>query len=309
MYFFIILIKLIAPQWASSNLGVFICIRCSGLHRKLGVHISFVRSVNLDSWTAKEVKIMQRWGNAKANSYWERKMPEGFPRPTENSTMEEAEAFIRVKYEQQSFVDPSFDPNLQPIATPTLTPVSTPRETDEEEEDEVGSNNDNKHHHSHSTSRHSSHRHHSHHRSSSSKKEDGLDGFFNDDNKPKDELNDGIEKVVEKLDDFHLNNESIILFILYIIIVLMHAKPKEVINPSNGVDPLNVYLAPQPSKQQVKKIEKAQKANMLMMGMMGNNANGMMGMGMGMGMMNMGNMSMNMNRGAGNRNVFGGGMM
>lgn len=158
---------------------------------------------------------MQRWGNAKANSYWERKMPEGFPRPTENSTMEEAEAFIRVKYEQQSFVDPSFDPNLQPIATPTLTPVSTPRETDEEEEEEVGSNSDSKHHHSHSTSRHSSHRHHSHHRSSSSKKEDGLDGFFNDDNKPKDELNDGIERVVEKLDDFHLNNESIFYFIYY----------------------------------------------------------------------------------------------
>lgn len=46
------------PRWASANLGTFFCIECSGIHRNLGVHISFVRSVNLDSWTLKQVEVI-----------------------------------------------------------------------------------------------------------------------------------------------------------------------------------------------------------------------------------------------------------
>ena len=56
------------PRWASWNLGIFLCIRCAGIHRNLGVHISRVKSVNLDSWKPKEVAvstdypdIMMRW--------------------------------------------------------------------------------------------------------------------------------------------------------------------------------------------------------------------------------------------------------
>lgn len=55
------------PRWASWNLGIFICIRCSGIHRGMGTHISRVKSVDLDSWTDEQLQSMLRWGNARAN--------------------------------------------------------------------------------------------------------------------------------------------------------------------------------------------------------------------------------------------------
>lgn len=57
------------PEWASVSFATLICIHCSGTHRSLGTHISFVRSVTMDSWTAKQLSIMKLGGNAKCNDF------------------------------------------------------------------------------------------------------------------------------------------------------------------------------------------------------------------------------------------------
>ena len=46
-----------SPKWASINLGIMLCIECSGIHRSLGVHISKVRSVTLDDWEPEIQKV------------------------------------------------------------------------------------------------------------------------------------------------------------------------------------------------------------------------------------------------------------
>uniref|UniRef100_K7FK76 Small ArfGAP2 n=1 Tax=Pelodiscus sinensis TaxID=13735 RepID=K7FK76_PELSI len=94
------------PRWASWNIGVFICIRCAGIHRNLGVHISRVKSVNLDQWTQEQIQCIQEMGNGKANRLYEAYVPETFRRP---QTDQAVESFIRDKYEKKKYMDRSVD--------------------------------------------------------------------------------------------------------------------------------------------------------------------------------------------------------
>lgn len=112
----------LGPRWASWNLGVFLCIRCAGIHRNLGVHISKVKSVNLDSWTPEQVVSLQQMGNSRARAVYEANLPDNFRRPQNDSSLE---SFIRAKYEHKKYIAREWVP-------PPLPKVNWEKEIDEE---------------------------------------------------------------------------------------------------------------------------------------------------------------------------------
>ena len=111
--------------------GVFVCIRCSGIHRSMGTHISKVKSVDLDVWTPDQMAVrflvtlspfkspliicssiqsIQKWGNHRANLYWEAHLKAGHVPPDHKM-----DSFIRSKYESRRWAmegPPPEDPSV-----------------------------------------------------------------------------------------------------------------------------------------------------------------------------------------------------
>lgn len=93
------------PCWASINLGITLCIQCSGIHRSLGVHFSKVRSLTLDTWEPELLKLMCELGNGVINQIYEARREElGARKPQPGDPRHEVEAYIKAKYVERRFV-------------------------------------------------------------------------------------------------------------------------------------------------------------------------------------------------------------
>ncbi|XP_055018900.1 stromal membrane-associated protein 1-like [Boleophthalmus pectinirostris] len=120
------------PRWASWNLGVFMCIRCAGIHRNLGVHISRVKSVNLDQWTPEQIQSMVEMGNSRAKQVYEAHLPESFRRPQSDQAVE---VFIRDKYERKRYFDKdALPPKSEVTASPSSQEKNKPEKEKKKEE-------------------------------------------------------------------------------------------------------------------------------------------------------------------------------
>uniref|UniRef100_A0A8C5CX72 Arf-GAP with coiled-coil, ANK repeat and PH domain-containing protein n=1 Tax=Gadus morhua TaxID=8049 RepID=A0A8C5CX72_GADMO len=102
------------PRWASINLGITLCIQCSGIHRSLGVHFSKVRSLTLDTWEPELLKLMCGLGNQVVNGIFEARREELVARkPQPGDPRQDIEAYIKAKYVERRFVRRPSDEELR----------------------------------------------------------------------------------------------------------------------------------------------------------------------------------------------------
>ncbi|XP_075224392.1 arf-GAP with dual PH domain-containing protein 1-like [Lycorma delicatula] len=94
------------PQWASYNIGIFICSRCAAIHRGMGAHISKVKHLKLDNWEDSQLERMREVGNIAAKLKYEQRVPVCYRRPVEGDPQSLLEEWICAKYLREEFSRP-----------------------------------------------------------------------------------------------------------------------------------------------------------------------------------------------------------
>ncbi|KAL4902241.1 hypothetical protein BDW74DRAFT_65953 [Aspergillus multicolor] len=114
------------PGWASWNLGIFLCMRCAALHRKMGTHISKIKSLSMDSWASDQVDNMKCHGNILVNKIYNPRNVQP-PVPTDIDESDACmERFIRQKYQTRTLEDGKPKPPSRKDPSYTRSPEGTP---------------------------------------------------------------------------------------------------------------------------------------------------------------------------------------
>ncbi|KAJ4940711.1 hypothetical protein JOQ06_027006, partial [Pogonophryne albipinna] len=92
------------PGWLSTNLGILTCIECSGIHREMGVHVSRIQSLSLDSLGTSDLLLARNVGNSGFNEILEANLLSPSMKPSQESHMGERKDFILSKYQDGYFV-------------------------------------------------------------------------------------------------------------------------------------------------------------------------------------------------------------
>lgn len=95
-------------EWVSINLGIIVCIECSGIHRSLGTHISKVRSLTLDtvSFTQDIIELLLQIGNRVSNMVWEATLDRSL-KLNPQASREQRLRFVTAKYADFTYVQPN----------------------------------------------------------------------------------------------------------------------------------------------------------------------------------------------------------